>query len=131
MSHFTKIATQVTDLECLKQALDDLGYGFTASKGEVKGHGKQRRQADLVVKLPSTQYNIGFAKTSEGAYDLVADWWGVENETNVRQEPFVQQLKRKYAYHKVKSELKVRGLTIAEEQVEADQSVKLLVRSWA
>ena len=49
MSHFTKVHTKITDLECLKQALEDLQYAYREGEVRVRGWRGQWSEADLVV----------------------------------------------------------------------------------
>lgn len=42
----------------------------------------------------------------------------------------LQRVRQQLAYHRVVEEMKQRGYTIVEEQVAADQSIRLKVRSW-
>ena len=77
MSHFTKVQTKITDFDCLKQALEDLQYTCQEGEVRVRGWRGQWSEADLVVDTGGP-YNIGFRKASQGNYEVVADWWGVE-----------------------------------------------------
>ena len=68
--------------------------------------------------------------TEEGTYKLVADWWGIEEETNQEAEKIQQKIIQTYAKHKVKAEVAKQGFTLDEEQVEADGTIKLAVSKW-
>lgn len=130
MSHFTKINTKITDLECLKLALEDLGYTYREGGVRVKGWRGLTEDADLVVET-GTPYNIGLRKTPQGAYEIVADWWGVETRTGIMQAKFLRELNQRYAYNKVLSEVKKQGFSVAEDDVTSDNTIRLVVRKWS
>jgi hypothetical protein len=130
MSHFTKINTKITDLECLKLALEDLGYTYREGGVRVKGWRGLSEVADVVVET-GTPYNIGLRKTTQGVYEIVADWWGVETRTGIVQGKFLKELNQRYAYNKVLTEVRKQGFSVAEDEVTADNTIRLVVRKWA
>jgi hypothetical protein len=129
MSQFTKVQTKITDLVCLKQALTDLGYQWQEGVGDVRGYRGAREQADLVVRTGSS-YDVGLRKVGE-AYEVVADWWGVETGTGMGQDDFMNRLTQRYAYHKVIGEVRKQGFTVATEETQADRTIKVVVRKWS
>ncbi len=42
----------------------------------------------------------------------------------------IDRVTQQYAYHRIVTELKARNMTIVDEQVEEDRTVKIRVRSW-
>jgi len=46
----------------------------------------------------AADYDIGFVKSIDGTYDIVADWWGVRTTAGIEQERFVTQLNQRYAF---------------------------------
>jgi len=130
MSHFTKVQTKITDIDCLKQALEDLQYSCREGEVRVRGWRGQWSEADLVADLGGS-YNIGFRKSPQGNYEVVADWWGVEMRTGISQVNFVNDLNQRYAYHKVLSEVHKRGFSVADDATNKDNSIRLVVRKWS
>jgi Protein of unknown function (DUF1257) len=130
MSHFTKVHTKITDIECLKQALEDLQYAYHEGEVRVRGWRGQWSAADLVVDLGGP-YNIGFRKAGQGTYEVVADWWGVEMRSGISQTKFVNELNQRYAYHKVITEVRRRGFSVAEDETLQDNTIRLVVRKWS
>ena len=130
MSHFTTVKTKIKSLVCLKNALKDLGYEWVDGQQgvEVRGWLNQKTQADLVIKASKT-YDIGVNKTTDG-YVFVADWWGVETTRGVTQEEFVKAVTRRYAYHKVLSEVAKQGYAIETEEVKEDETISITVQRW-
>ncbi len=130
MSHFTKVQTKLTDLDCVKQALEDLHCAYREGEVRVRGWRGQWSEADLVIDTGGP-YNIGFRKTGKGNYEVVADWWGVEMRTGLSQTKFLNELNQRYAYHKVISEVRKRGFLVAEDETLQDNTIRLVVRKWS
>lgn len=130
MSHFSRIKTQVRSLVSLKCALEDLGLEFEEAVGLVRVRGwlGAEELAQLVIKT-GTKYDIGVRATATGEYELVADWWALE-EHGVKQEGFVQRLVQRYAYHEVRTQAEAQGYSIEDEQIEEDGTIRLRVIAW-
>src|SRR5947209_19533173 len=96
---------------------------------KVRGWKGSTLTAEAKIKA-SKSYDIGLQLTEEGNYKLIADWWGIEEETNEEAEKVQQRIIQCYAKHKVKAEVAKQGFTLDEEQVEADGTIKLAVSKW-
>ena len=133
MSHFTQVETRINDLVALKAALAELGMEFEESSEDqlvkVRGWKGSTLTAEAKIKA-SKSYDIGLQLTEEGTYKLVADWWGIEEETNEEAEKIQQRVLQCYAKHKVKAEVAKQGFSLDEEHVEADGTIKLAVSKW-
>ena len=133
MSHFTQVETKINDLACLKLALADLELEFAEATEDqlvkVRGWKGSTLTAEAKIKA-SKSYDIGLQLTEEGTYKLVADWWGIEEQTNEEAAKIQQRIVQCYAKHKVKAEVAKQGFTLDEEQVEADGTIHLAVSKW-
>ena len=133
MSHFTQVETKINDLVALKAALVELNMEFEEATEnqlvKVRGWKGSTLTAEAKIKA-SKSYDIGIQLTEEGTYKLVADWWGIEEETNETQEKITQRIVQRYALHKVKKEVAAQGFTLDEEQVQEDGTIKLGVSKW-
>lgn len=126
MSHFLRIQTQIREREHLVQALRDLHYQFQEGQNLlVRGYSGNQERAEVVVNT-GCQYDIGFQRKAE-QFEIVADWWGVQGNTPIRQESFVQDVNRQYAYNLVKDQAREQYLVIEEEQVLENGDVVLLL----
>ncbi|HNR30636.1 MAG TPA: DUF1257 domain-containing protein [Candidatus Hydrogenedentes bacterium] len=115
MSHFLRIRTQIREREHLVQALRDLHYQFQEGQNlVVRGYASNRETAEVVVNT-GCAYDIGFQRKAQ-EYDIVADWWGVQGNSPIRQETFVQQVNRQYAYNLVRNQAVEQNLIVEEEQ---------------
>ena len=120
MSHFLNIRTQIREREHLVQALRDLHHQFQLSPNlandlVVRGYQGNRERAEIVVAT-GTDYDIGFQKKSD-TYEICADWWGVE-KGRIKQQAFVQQLNRQYAYNIIRDQARVEDKAWAERTME-------------
>jgi hypothetical protein len=126
MSHFLRIQTQLREREPLVQALRALHHEF--KEGErltVRGYAGNRETAQIVVGTHSA-YDIGFRRADQ-AYEVVADWWGVEKDTPIRQQTFLQQIQQQYAYNVVREQAKEQDLVWEEERVEENGEIVILL----
>ena len=126
MSHFVRIRTQIREREHLLQALRDLHYQFQEGQGVVvRGWQGNRETADVVVNTGSN-YDIGFRRQAQD-YEVVADWWGVEKDTQIRQHSFLEQVNQRYAYNLVKAQAREQNLIVEEERELENGDVVLLL----
>ena len=126
MSHFVRIRTQIREREHLINALRDLHYEY--QEGEdlvVRGYAGNKERAEVVVNTGS-QYDIGFQRKAE-QYEVVADWWGVEGNTAIRQESFIQEVNRRYAYNLIRVQAYEQNLIVEEEQTLENGDVVILL----
>lgn len=124
MSHLTVIKTQFKDLSCLKNALIEMGYSDLKEQASVKDYYGNTTTAELVV-YTSSGFNFGFRRNKE-EYELIADFYEFEEDEH----KFVNRIKQKYAYQVVKSESEQQGFTVADEEVQPDGTVKLVLQRW-
>ena len=126
MSHFQRIRTQIREREHLVEALRNLHYQF--QEGEnlvVRGYSGNRETAQVVIDTGSN-YDIGFQRKAQ-EYEVVADWWGVERSSPIRQEQFIQQVNRQYAYNLIRDQAREQNLIVEEEQTLENGDVVILL----
>ncbi len=125
MSHFVKIRTIIRETELLQQALRDLGFSFREGEGlVVRGDARKTETAEIVVATGSS-WDIGFRRTGEG-YEIVADWYRIEQRTPLRRKEFHEKVARRYAYHVVLAQAREQDLVVEEETVEDGNIVLVL-----
>ena len=126
MSHFVRIRTQIREREHLVSALRDLHYQY--QEGEnlvVRGYSENRERAEVVVDTGS-QYDIGFKRQAQ-EYEVIADWWGVEKDTPIRRESFVQQVGRQYSYNLIHHQAREQNLVVEEEETLENGDVVIIL----
>src|SRR5262245_16203003 len=97
MSHFTKCALKMTNLQALKKALADMQLKYTeAEQGQtvsVRGYRGDKLQAAMSIDMG--RYDIGVMANQDGTYDLIADGWGGETTKGVSEEGVKEQRRQK------------------------------------
>lgn len=127
MSHFTTLRTHLVDRECLCQALSDLGHAYEEGEVSIRGFGGQRTKVELRVPTRSPGYQLGFRRLG-ARYELVADWYGIRD---IEAKPFLNDLTRRYAYHAARKALEAQQFDLVEEEIQPDQSIRLVLRRYA
>jgi len=126
MSHFQRIRTQIREREHLVQALRDLHYQFQEGDNlVVRGWSGNRETAQVVVNS-GCDYDIGLQRKAE-EYEVVADWWGVERNSQIRQQAFIQQVNRQYAYNLIRDQAREQNLIVEEEQTLENGDVVIIL----
>ena len=119
MSHFLRIQTQLREREQLLAALRDLHYQHQVSPNQandllLRGYAGNRERAEVVLST-GCAYDIGFQRKTDGN-EVVADWWGVEGNSQIRREQFIQQVNRQYAYNVIRDQMREQNLIVEEER---------------
>lgn len=132
MSHFTKCALKMVNLQAIKKALEDLKYNVEwAEEGQqVTVRGYRGDTIKAAGKINMGRYDIGVVQNQDGTYEVAADWWGVETTQGTSEEEFKDTLSQKYQYHNVKQACEEKGYAVEEEVNEEDGSIRLVVRKW-
>ncbi|MEN4012832.1 MAG: DUF1257 domain-containing protein [Chloroflexota bacterium] len=125
MSHISRIKTQWVDSGILIQALKDLGYEVETGVFSLAAMGGQSAEVDIRVRLRLSN-DIGFRKNG-GAYEIVADWFGV---FGITKSAFIRQLNQRYAYLTTRIKLEEQGFSLIEEKDERGK-IRLLLRRMA
>jgi len=125
MSHFSRIRTQMVSREFLLGALEDLGYEYACGKLEVRGFGGNRTEVEIRVRTKSPSYDIGFRRVGD-RYEVVADWWGINDTT---EKEFVERVVQRYVYRAARATLeREQGFSVVEEKVDDVGRIHLLLR---
>lgn len=127
MSHFSQIKTQLRNLDSLQSALTDLGVDWKPGPQEIKGYRGQTHSATIAIEQENG-YDIGFSWNGQ-AYELVADLQYWQQPLSVQ--GFLNRVSQRYAYHTVMNETARQGFQLAEQQQNADGSVRLVLQRWS
>jgi YbbR domain-containing protein len=127
MSHFSQIKTQIRNLTSLQAALTDLEIDWKSGPREVRGYQGQTHTAEVVIEQDNG-YDIGFVRNNQD-YELVADLQFWHQDLSV--EGFLRQVTQRYAYNTVVNETAQKGFQVAEQQNQADGSIRLVLQRWS
>ena len=127
MSHFSQVQTIIRDQVLLEESLRQLQFDFqTGEEVTIRGYQGNTESAQIVVDT-GCRYDIGIQRQADGSFAVCADWWGVEFNTQIRQETFMQTLNRTYAHLTVKRQVLEQGLIIEQEKVLPNGEIELVV----
>ena len=126
MSHFSQIKTKILKIECLQEALSDLGVDWKAGVNEVRGYQGQTSTAELIIQQ-NNGHDIGF-KWNGKEYELVTDLQYWQQDLTV--ECFLRNLTQIYACKVILKETSKTGFQVVEQKNNADGSIRLLVQRW-
>jgi hypothetical protein len=124
MSHFTTLKTRIVSKEHLKQALDDLQIVFEEGDLEIRGYQGISTPVEIRIPTSNTDYQMGFRKQAD-AYELIADWYGIKD---VDQSELLGRIMQRYAYRVTKEQLEQQDFMVVEEEVQADNTIRITVR---
>lgn len=127
MSHFSQIKTQIRDLSSLQAALTDLGIDWKADTQPIRGYRGQTRTAEVTIEQDNG-YDVGFSWNGQ-EYELVADLQYWKQPLSV--EGFLSRVTQRYAYHTVVNETTRQGFQVAEQEQQADGSLRLVLQRWS
>ncbi len=127
MSHFSQIKTQIRNLVSLEAALKDLGISYQTGSTAVQGYQGQTHEAQVAI-AQENGYDIGF-RWNGTEYELVADLQYWQQPLTV--DGFLRQVTQRYAYHTVITETTKQGFQVAEQQKQADGSIRLVLQRWS
>lgn len=130
MSHFTTVATKITNIQCLLKALEQLKWKHTHAEDGVSVRGWRGQTSLAEVSINMGRYDIGVVKNEDGTYGLQADWWGVETTVGKTEQEVVDEISREYAYQTVVVACESQGYKIEEQNVAEDGTIKLSVSKW-
>ncbi len=130
MSHFTTVATKITNLECLLRALKKLEMNYTTAEEGVVVRGWRGQTSLAEISINMGRYDIGVVKNQDGTYGLFADWWGIETTSGKTEQNVVDEISREYAYQTVVLACEEQGYRIDEQAVSEDGTIKLSVSKW-
>jgi hypothetical protein len=128
MSHFSTVKTELRQREPLLLALQDMGFAPEEGERTVRGYRGQTVAAELAVPMQNGG-DFGFRMNAEtGAYELVTDLdlW----KQAIPIERFLSKLTQRYALNSVLAATHTEGFELAEQSVQQDGSIELVVTRW-
>lgn len=122
MSRFVALQTRLRDREVLQQCLEQMGCQVLYEEKGIKMRGAG---APVQILAHAPFGALGFRLTANGEYAVVA-----EEEVLAEQKTFLQHLTQQYAYRKILKDATAAGYNLVQEDVGADQTIRLVVRKW-
>lgn len=129
MSSHSGVGVEIRILGMLIKSIIDLSREYYEVSSMRTTDGKIYNVA-LVTK-DNNGRQIGFQKTEQGDYRIIADCGGLNNAQLKEQQNFVKQIRQRYSYNTVIQELKKQGYIIAEEEKVPNNTIRLVARKWS
>jgi len=123
------IGVEIRALALLIKSIVDLGRQYKEISSMRTTDGKIHK-VDLVVQDTNGK-DIGFEKTEQGNYRIIADSSGLSNAQLKTQQDFIKKIRQRYAYNKITEDLKKQGYVIAEEEKVQNNTIRLVARKWS
>ncbi len=124
MSHFTRVKTKLVNGDLVAKSLTELGIKFTRGNQTINGFMGGRTTAEFKIPTSNASYDIGL-EMKNGAYELVADWYGVRN---FKQNDLVSSLNKTYSVLATKQSLEDQGFDLVSETQEKNGEIRLILR---
>ena len=134
MSHFTCIQTQIKDVNCLVNALDDVGfptvevhetaqslYGY---QGDVRPE-----TAEVIIRrqyVGKQSNDIGFKTQENGTLKAIIS----EYDRRQYSQQWLNKLTQRYGYHTLVKTAQEQGYSIEENEVLEDGTMRVVVAGW-
>ena len=128
MSHFSRIKTSIREIDLLKKSLGNLNLNWEEKEQLIEGYQGETHNVNLVIRQENN-IDIGFEKTKDNSYQLVADLAFWDQPTSV--DAFLDSLHKEYALTTVLEETKKQGFEkISQTTNQQNGEVVLIVEKW-
>ncbi len=127
MSHFSRIQTHIREEVTLKKSLEEMGYTFETGDLTIKDDAMQTAQVDIAVDVGAGDSKIGLKRMPNGDYEICADWFTIEKQSDVKRHKFIQSLMQTYARETVRKQARDKGYIIEDEKVLDNGEIKIVV----
>ena len=128
MSHFSRIKTSIREIDLLKKSLGNLNLIWEEKEQLIEGYQGETHKVNLVIRQENN-IDIGFEKTKDNSYQLVADLAFWDQPTSV--DAFLDSLHKEYALTTVLEETKKQGFEkISQTTNQQNGEVVLIVEKW-
>lgn len=74
LSHTSQVQCKIQSINAVKKACDTMGLTFQEG-GTYRVYGGANN-AEYVIKLKNSPYDLGLVKQPDGTYDIKCDFWG-------------------------------------------------------
>nr|YP_009332585.1 conserved hypothetical plastid protein [Membranoptera weeksiae]AHZ94600.1 conserved hypothetical plastid protein [Membranoptera weeksiae] len=131
MSHFSKIKTNISDIEILKKTLNDLGFTYSSTKYNLSNIDINYSNHFKYLNVYKDKLNTKtlFEFIWDGfEYNLVADFnlWHLDMSMDY----FLEKLSQQYAYNIILNQSIINGFNETNYTLMKDGSIKVMMQKW-
>ena len=130
MSHFSKIQTNISNINLLKKTLIDLGFECNEEVKSIKDTSGSMHNVNLIATYTVkeiTEALLGFS-WQNNHYNIIVDLdlWEKSSSFNF----FVEKLNQNYALNTILKQTEIEGFQKIKQHSLSDGSIKLTVQRW-
>jgi len=132
VSVYVTVDLEINDGDCLRVALEEMGYKVEVHEEAQPLIGfqgdKRKQKANVIVRrkhVGSASNDVGFLKQDDGTYQMIISEYDMRGKR--QQEDFTKRLNQIYAKHKVVKQAKKLGMTITSQKTTNDNKIKIKV----
>ncbi len=70
---------------------------------------------------------MGFQRQEDRPSPVCTDWWGVRNNTQIKEAEFLRQVNQTYSHLAVRQQVELQGYVIEEERVLENGEIEVVV----
>ena len=120
MSQWTLVKSNMNDINCIKQVLDELGCQYDDSQSKMKAEGRSV-DVDLILnKNASISSTVGFTKNKAGSYEMVMAAY-----SDKKTQQFLNTVKQNYMSKKIMQQMRGMSCTVTSRVVDSDGKIRL------
>ncbi len=131
MSEYVVIELEMSDGDCIKAALKELGYVFEEHETAENLHGyvgdKRTQKANIIIRrkhVGTASNDVGFLKKSNGDYELIISEYDRRSKHSKK---LTKELKQLYGKHKFIKQAKKMGFSVKSQKVDEKGRIKIRV----
>nr|YP_009732020.1 hypothetical protein [Gracilaria edulis]QHS70569.1 hypothetical protein [Gracilaria edulis] len=129
MSHFSRIKTNITDLETLQQTLKDLKFEYNINKPHLKDANGNLEYVDLVATQKHTKDIIGFLWNGK-EYTFISDFELWQNHYKLNPNILIEKILQQYSINSIIKTTSKEGFNTVKKLQLKDGSIKLIAQRW-
>jgi len=129
MSHFSKIKTNISNIEILKKTLKDLDFNYNLSNSNNNYQDNDFDNNNIVVFADNLNDQPLFSFSWNGKeFMLIADLYLWNLDISVKY--FLEKLSQQYAYNTILYQSLKNGFKSKVQTIASNGSIKLVVEKW-
>nr|YP_009397776.1 hypothetical protein [Sonderella linearis]ARW66962.1 hypothetical protein [Sonderella linearis] len=130
MSHFSKIKTNISNLDILKKTVEQLGFNYELDSSYIISESDAQIPKKINIYNNSINSNYLFSFIwNYSEYDLLVDFqsWNLDIDFNF----FIDKLSQQYAYNVILNKTISSGFQKVSEKYSNDGSIIITVQKWS
>ncbi|SFR12461.1 DUF1257 domain-containing protein [Desulfoscipio geothermicus] len=124
MSHWSRVKTNINNMEILECAAKKLGCSISRNS-TARGYKNMALKGEMVIAVPGSPYDVAVNRNEDGTLSLTTDWY-LGYVAKVLGPDF-GRLKQQYALEMARKRAAILGAAVTEETM-SDGTVRMRIR---